>query len=129
MVQVTKKYEHGATNEQVECELADKDLVGGEAFRMVQVKGLVQRFINQAAGYGKTMMFAPGAVLDVARNKLLIPAGSKVEVSHATQQWPRVRVGIRVTVRVRFGVRVRVRVKVMVTILVRIRVRSSSNIA
>lgn len=88
LVQVTKKYEHGATNEQVECELADKDLVGGEAFRMVQVKGLVQRFINQAAGYGKTMMFAPGAVLDVARNKLLIPAGSKVEVSHATQQWP-----------------------------------------
>jgi hypothetical protein len=52
----------------------------GEAFRILQVKGLDQSFIEEAES-GETMLLATGAILDGTSNELLIPAGAKVEVS------------------------------------------------
>lgn len=52
----------------------------GEAFRMLQVKGLDQSVVDEAES-GETMLLATGAILDGTSNELLIPAGAQVEVS------------------------------------------------
>jgi hypothetical protein len=78
-LKVVKKQSSGVTEEHIECEMSGADLQG-EAFRMVEVKGLDQSVIEETES-GETMLLATGAILDGTSNELLIPAGVKVEVS------------------------------------------------
>lgn len=80
VMKVVKSYESGSTEEYVECQLADEDLLHGEAFRIVKIRGLEQSVVDEAQS-GETMLSAPGAIFDGASNALLIPVGGKVEVS------------------------------------------------
>lgn len=77
LLKVVKKHSSGFAEERVECEMTGADL-HGEAFRMLQVRGLDESTIEEAES-GETMLLATGAILE--GNELLIPAGAKAEVS------------------------------------------------